>query len=398
MMRVCGRRESQISGTDSLSFSWVWGGNGLVDGMQRNNARDADPPKKVRCNAGTQACQLRCTYIAGTPLFPDEMKDLGTCAKHSCSKQLWVTWLFWQTQTHLEGWSILRFNLQPSYPTAFFPSFLACVILLFLQKLKSEKHFINLLSFSTFWLHKLGFLFLVPLCAHQRARSARFGVWDVERPQPFFSPLPPQCHRKLSQNFNHLYLKSSIWLRVVTTQLGIGPSLALTQTRPWHTMWPVPEIIRMEQDIIFLQRPDSELQPWSSQGVTLQALVKIAGPGQLQFLRLERLTHTGMYRQNSQEPMLWLRFHAVRQKSSPTVNGAGFQPEGPWRFFLRRTEYFGDSGDPHAVRRKSQAGEGFLRTTKYFEDYVSWYTTNDGLRNHLAKKWTLPGGVLDGLF
>ena len=31
--------------------------------VQRNTARDAEPPQKVRCNAGTQARQLRWTYI-----------------------------------------------------------------------------------------------------------------------------------------------------------------------------------------------------------------------------------------------------------------------------------------------------------------------------------------------
>ena len=31
--------------------------------MQRNKTRNADPPKKVCCNAGTQARQLPCTYL-----------------------------------------------------------------------------------------------------------------------------------------------------------------------------------------------------------------------------------------------------------------------------------------------------------------------------------------------
>jgi len=31
--------------------------------VQRKNARNADPPKKVRCNAGTQARHLRWTYL-----------------------------------------------------------------------------------------------------------------------------------------------------------------------------------------------------------------------------------------------------------------------------------------------------------------------------------------------
>ena len=34
--------------------------------MQRNNARDADPPKKGRCIAGTQARQLHWTYLDET--------------------------------------------------------------------------------------------------------------------------------------------------------------------------------------------------------------------------------------------------------------------------------------------------------------------------------------------
>jgi len=37
--------------------------------VQRNNANDADPPKKVRCNAGTQARHLHCLYLV-TDIIP----------------------------------------------------------------------------------------------------------------------------------------------------------------------------------------------------------------------------------------------------------------------------------------------------------------------------------------
>jgi len=62
--------------------------------VQRNNARDADPPKKVRCNAGTQARQLRCTYLATSPLWGVGNRPTSTSFWYKCLKYRPRNWTF----------------------------------------------------------------------------------------------------------------------------------------------------------------------------------------------------------------------------------------------------------------------------------------------------------------